>query len=327
MNEKMRKWGGTLLRLIFSIVLIYWLLTFVDLKDTINRLQNTNLYGLFVAACLFVSAMFIFPIRWRVLLSAFGFKQIKYLSLVKYYWIGLFFNNFLPTSVGGDIIRAYYISHDIQTKGESFASVVIERMLGFIVTSAISLISILFLYDLFSVKQLTLLAVFLVLFILFLYSTIMVDSFFVFITHWLEKIKFFNVGDKFEQIFFAFRIFNKNPEILLKALLFTAFGQLLIILFNAAIYFAITGKLDFLPFLIVIPLTIIASLFPSINGLGTRETAYVMLLALFNIPKEISFALAVFVFILPLIVSLFGGILYTLNPLKLRGVKWKEQKA
>ena len=48
----------------------------------------------------------------------------------------------------------------------------------------------------------------------------------------------------------------------------------------------------------------IASLFPSINGLGTRETAYVVLLGLFGIQKEIAFALALLVFILPLMISL-----------------------
>ena len=145
-------------------------------------------------------------------------------------------------------------------------------------------------------------------------------------TFWLEKIRFFDFGKKFQQIFSAFRKFRKHHNKLFIAFFISAFGQLLIIVFNYLIYIALSGDTYFLPFLVVVPLTMIISLFPSINGLGTRESAYVVLLALFGIAKEISLALAVLNFFIPLLISLFGGFQYIINKVPLRVVQWEDNE-
>ena len=326
MKKSIKKYSGLILRITVSFALIYWVFSLVDLDQTFVLLVNADLRLIILSIIVFCSFLFVSAKRWQVLLSAFGYENTKYIKLVKYYWIGLFFNNFLPTSVGGDVVRAYYLSHDNQNKGESFASVVLERMLGFINTSLVSLVALLFIYEQFLLREIIWLAFFLLVFIIFLLLLIFNDPVFSLMTFWLEKIRFFDFGKKFQQIFSAFREFRKHHDKLFIAFFISAFGQLIIIVFNYLIYMALSGDTNFLPFLVVVPLTMIISLFPSINGLGTRESAYVVLLSLFGIAKEISLALAVLNFFIPLLISLFGGFQYIINKVPLRVVQWENNE-
>jgi len=69
-------------------------------------------------------------IRWRRLLSA----QDVHLSIPKVLqlmWVGLFFNLFLLGAVGGDLVKAYYVSHHSpNARAESVITVLVDRVIG-----------------------------------------------------------------------------------------------------------------------------------------------------------------------------------------------------
>ncbi|HOO76409.1 MAG TPA: lysylphosphatidylglycerol synthase transmembrane domain-containing protein [bacterium] len=68
-------------------------------------------------------------LRWGLLLRAQGVRLSKG-SIFMYFMIGMFFNNFLPSTVGGDAIKIYYL-HRFAGKGkEAFVSVLLDRLLG-----------------------------------------------------------------------------------------------------------------------------------------------------------------------------------------------------
>jgi uncharacterized protein (TIRG00374 family) len=66
--------------------------------------------------------------RWRLLLTAAGVRAPFWL-IVRQYFIGIFVNNFLPSTVGGDIAKVYYLgqAHGYRTVT---ASVAMDRVLG-----------------------------------------------------------------------------------------------------------------------------------------------------------------------------------------------------
>ena len=76
----------------------------------------------------------------------------------------------------------------------------------------------------------------------------------------------------------------------------------------------------------VVPLTMIASLFPSLNGIGTRETAYVVLLGALGVDQAPALALAIIIFFIPLMISISGGILYIFSNVSLRAVTWENNE-
>jgi hypothetical protein len=53
--------------------------------------------------------------------------------------VGDFYNNFLPTAIGGDIMRCYEASKNLGSPYKVFSSIVVERILGLLASLTIAL--------------------------------------------------------------------------------------------------------------------------------------------------------------------------------------------
>ncbi len=67
--------------------------------------------------------------RWQVVLAGMGFR-VPYADVVRQYLVGLFFSNLMPTAVGGDAAKVFYLGRRIGFI-EAGASVLVDRFLGF----------------------------------------------------------------------------------------------------------------------------------------------------------------------------------------------------
>jgi uncharacterized membrane protein YbhN (UPF0104 family) len=67
--------------------------------------------------------------KWQLLLYA---KKINlsWIELWHAYWAGLFFNNFLPSSIGGDALRIIWVGKSRGDSSGAAASVIVERILA-----------------------------------------------------------------------------------------------------------------------------------------------------------------------------------------------------
>jgi len=85
----------------------------------------------FAVALLLISfaLIWISCIKWGLFLRDHAVR-ISQARLFGLYLIGFFFNNFLPSSIGGDGVRAYMVGREIESQAASFASVVMERGTG-----------------------------------------------------------------------------------------------------------------------------------------------------------------------------------------------------
>lgn len=59
---------------------------------------------------------------------------------MKYYTIGFFFSNFLPSNIGGDAARSYLVGENIGSQSESLAAVVLERLSGLFTLVALAVL-------------------------------------------------------------------------------------------------------------------------------------------------------------------------------------------
>lgn len=66
--------------------------------------------------------------RWRLLLTAAGVR-IPFASVLRQYFVGIFVNNFLPSTVGGDVAKVYYLGREHGYRTVT-ASIAIDRLLG-----------------------------------------------------------------------------------------------------------------------------------------------------------------------------------------------------
>lgn len=133
-----KKWVGTIIKLLISAVLLTILILSADVKEIGEALSGfkaiwTVPVFLTIAASVYVSAL-----KWGVLLKAQG-VSVPSVRLFGYYICGLFFNNFLPSSIGGDGARAVLVGRDGGTVGGA-ASVVMERILATVTLAILGLL-------------------------------------------------------------------------------------------------------------------------------------------------------------------------------------------
>lgn len=102
-----------IIRVLGSTCLIYWILTKLEWSKVIEVATEGSLYY-FIAAFIAIQLTVVSSIlKWKMLVDS-SLRQDKkrdasVIKLGRFYYIGLFFNNFLPGSVGGDVVRVYYL--------------------------------------------------------------------------------------------------------------------------------------------------------------------------------------------------------------------------
>src|SRR5690606_900503 len=89
-----------------SALLIYWILQTIDLKEVVRAVRTAYVPLLVTAFFLHFVGNILSVQRWRLLLKVHGVR-LKFLFLVGSYMVGVFFNNFLPSTIGGDGMRAF----------------------------------------------------------------------------------------------------------------------------------------------------------------------------------------------------------------------------
>jgi uncharacterized protein (TIRG00374 family) len=131
---------------------IIWVVVWVSRGDRWSNLTSIfhrmNLGVFAVTLCLFVIGQVIVGFRWWLLLRT----QSIFISLaaaVRLNFLGWFYNNFMPGSVGGDLLRAWYVTKHTEKRFEAALSVFIDRIIGLLSTLVIAV----FFYTIFLYNQ------------------------------------------------------------------------------------------------------------------------------------------------------------------------------
>jgi hypothetical protein len=79
----------------------------------------------------FVVSQAILASRWWLLLRTQGI-HINIWAAIRLHFLGLFYNNAMPGSVGGDLIRAWYVTKHTEKKFEAVLSIFVDRFIGLV---------------------------------------------------------------------------------------------------------------------------------------------------------------------------------------------------
>jgi hypothetical protein len=117
------------LRILIPILLLSILIYNVDFDNFISHLRTYPLINLFGATALIIIANLIFAIRWKYILSSVGIKVSNY-QIIRLVFFSLFLSNFLPTSIGGDLVKLVGIVNatDNERKDLKVTSVLVDRI-------------------------------------------------------------------------------------------------------------------------------------------------------------------------------------------------------
>jgi hypothetical protein len=129
-SHAMKKTAFGLLKLAVSLALLGYLLSKDDLGQVLARVRTGDPMLLGAAVLLYAVMLLLSTWRWGVLLAAQGYPAgLRGLSAS--YLVATFFNNFLPSNIGGDVVRVRDSARITGSTLTSLAIIAVDRILGF----------------------------------------------------------------------------------------------------------------------------------------------------------------------------------------------------
>ncbi len=335
MNEKRRALLRTVPFLIIGVlVFILYLVLFVDIPKMLVVVQNANMLIYISAALTLVLSTFFFSLTWHYLLRPLTIR-ITLKKAFLYVWIGVFADLLIPAeSVSGEIVKAYIMSKEPDVNpGKVIASLVSQRILGTITTTATLLFCFLGLLAVdYSISGLLLQILILMVIVCAVALNFLllvwikekwIERLVIAVMRLVEKI----TGGRFklEQIqtkiidglrafYEALRTYGSNPTSLVPAF----FSNIMSWLLSIAVVFLVFVSIGYLnpnlPILLL-KITVVYTLFVAIKSIplgvpaevGLPDILMATMFGLFGIPIDISAAATVLTRILTVWLSFFIG--------------------
>ena len=291
---------GKILRFTVSAALIGWLAWRTDWPSLRQALAQTH-FALWSAAFgLYLLTQAVSGLRWQLLSKPLGFQR----TLVDYihmYFVGSLFNLFLPTSVGGDVMRAWLLRAGDDRKMHALLSVFIDRASGLFVLLCLGFVGVLAspvpLPD--SIRR----AVYLTA------ACAVAGGVGVGIATLLGR-RF----EKMQKLSAVMNIYLKNPRLALG----TTLLSLVIQAANVAVLWILSLALNLdVPagyYVVAVPMITLMTVLPiSLNGIGVREGGMILFLSPLGVSDATAVSLAVLWFMVFTAASLLGGVVYFLG--------------
>lgn len=292
------------LKILFSLIMFASLFMFgkVDLNKTWQAMLHTNPWIIGATTTLLLSTIIVQARRWQIIAGYVGFKR-SLIDMVRYYYVGMFFNLFLPSTVGGDFSRCYYLSKGEGKYGRAFYSVMADRASGIAVLFLSATLGILLSSDAAALPWQLKLPIFAGTFGLFC-----VMPFMPLLT---RKILGENnwIARQFNDS--ALNIFWTNKPLIALALVWSIIAQLLMVVCHIGVGLALNLDVPLWYYFIFYPaVAVLGFVTPSFNGIGIREWAYTYFLMMVGVDRAHALTYALLWLALTTFSSLVGGLVY-----------------
>jgi hypothetical protein len=116
-------------RIVVAAAAILWVFRGQDWGKLAAAFQDLSLGWFAFTLAVFVVAQIAIGLRWWLLLRAQAI-HIHVLAAVRLYFLGLFYNNVMPGAVGGDLLKAWYVTKHTDRKIAGVLSVFVDRAIG-----------------------------------------------------------------------------------------------------------------------------------------------------------------------------------------------------
>jgi uncharacterized membrane protein YbhN (UPF0104 family) len=274
LNSKIIK---RVIKVLFTSIALYVLFLKIDIKEIESILQNTEWIYLLLAILFFNLSKILSSIRLNIYFNHIGVK-ISEIYALKLYYIGMFYNLFLPSGVGGDGYKIYLLkqSHNIKLSTLITASL-LDRVSG--VIPLLFFAGILFIFSDF-------------------YNQLM----------WLDYLIIVEIATIFPIFYIINRVFfNRYLEIFFITITLGSAVQLLQLISAIFILYAIGIKSSILIFLTLFLISSVVAILPiTIGGVGVRELTFLYGLSLVGIDVNGGVTFSLLFFLITALSSLIG---------------------
>ncbi len=301
-----------LLKSLVSLGILVFLLSRIDTAQLVRVMTSAHLSYLVVALAGYFLGQILCSVRWALLARPLGFQNaVKDYTI--FYFIGMFFNLFAPSTIGGDVGRVFYLARDGQRREErqwsgaavsALISVLADRLIGlavlvWIAAAALALFSN---YPLPMVVRAITFAL--------AAGTIL---------GWLLLPQLYRLAERWDiprgkNLLHGLVTYAGNHRIIVVTIALSLFVHFIQSWMHILLGRALDLEIPWSYVFILYPLVGIFSALPvSLNGIGLREGGYLFLLRHIDVSSEKAIAFSFLWFIIVALDSLVGGLVFILK--------------
>jgi uncharacterized membrane protein YbhN (UPF0104 family) len=288
------------LRIAVSAALVAWILARTPFREVAAAFRSADLRFVLLALALVPLGYLASVRRWRLLIRAQG-GEAPTSFLARSFAVGVFFNNFLPSTIGGDTVRAVDTARSGVGRAKAVAIIFVDRFVGLLALVLFAALGLTVssgrgrlhdrLPDLYALVLGGSAVLVLIAAVLFLPSLLK--------THWMPKI------------LSPLLAFQGQGRVLLGAFAWSLALQGLVVLNFFFLARALHVAIPLGVFFLIVPLALFVMMVPvSINAIGVRENVWAFFLVAFGAPAALGVALAWLDYGLVLLQALVGGAVY-----------------
>lgn len=271
-------------KILFSSFFLFLVLRKIQFSDLIDRFNHSNPYWILLAALFFTLSKWVSAIRLNHFFRNTGL-HLSDKDNTRLYWLGMFYNMFLPGGIGGDGYKIFVLNRKYEVAIKKlFWAVFLDRVSGVVALGILSGVLALLIF-----KQ-ALVIIFVILFLVV-----------------AAVIYYFVYRRYFSEFLPSFGITNWEGMLV----------QLLQLVCAACIMKAIGVQDHYLEYLLVFLVSSVVAIFPfTIGGLGARELTFYYGALYFGLSKPIAITISFWFYLITLVVSLLGLIYVFSSPFR-----------
>jgi uncharacterized membrane protein YbhN (UPF0104 family) len=249
------------------------------------------------AAGLYLFTQAASALRWQLFARPLEFRR-PFGDYLRFYFIGMFFNLFLPTSVGGDVVRAFYLDGKSGHRLTAFLSVMADRLSGLGVLVGLACAATFFCPAALPV---------------WVPLSVWISAGCGLLALLVSPLLFrmTNRFDRIRRLASGIQLYLGKPQLLLWTTLLSLFVQGSNVVLVWLVGQAIDAPVPASYYWIVVPMVTLLTLLPvSLNGMGVREGGMALFLAPLGIREATALSLSFLWFSIYTAISLCGAVVY-----------------
>jgi hypothetical protein len=296
-------------RVVVSVVLLAVLFSRIDLREFWNGARQASIPWLIVALIVYFVHVVASTWRWRVLLDAQGVHVPRKLLLASYL-VAIFFNNFLPSNIGGDVVRISDTAQRAQSKTLATTVILVDRglgLLGLVLVAALAASALG--RGQSPIWPIWLWAAFLG-FAAAAAPALLAPAGFGRLLHPLSVTHPW-AAERIGKLTDALARFRDRPGALAECFAGALCVQVLLILYHLAVVEALNVPISAWDLAVIVPVSFMVQMIPvSVNGFGVREATFSLYFARLGLPLQSGVLVSLAATVLMMIFSLSGAALY-----------------
>ena len=294
-----------------SLGLLTLLFSRVDVRRLWGVARQASPVWLVAALLMYLAMVLASAVRWGVLLRA-QHVQLPFSFLTQSFLVATFFNNFLPSNIGGDVVRITDTAKAAGSKTLATTVVLIDRGLGLLglALMAATGASLMHRMAVGPVGPAMLWAGFGLGAIVATPALLMPET----VTKLLQPLRVFHkdwVDARIEKLTYALTRFRETPAALAVCFGGAVVVQAILVLFYVAIARSMQIPIGFAELAVIVPVSFIVQMIPvSVNGFGVREATFGFYFTRLGLPLESALLVSFVGAALIMVFSLTGGVAY-----------------